>query len=227
MIDKLITVGDKLELRAIHSIKDNSESLYASKIMDITSDDELKIAVPIEKGQIIPLSIGDKYSMFVYAKKGLYQCNIEIIGRYKELNLHILKAKCLTKLTKYQRRQYYRVDCLLDITYQSLNKIETELIEVEKGIITDISGGGARFTSLKPLKTDDKLMVNIVLAVGPSIKELNVESSVISSDPSIKSKGHYVNRVEFLDLMKEERECIIKFIFEEERKLIQKGKSQK
>ena len=249
MLNTIITAGDKLELRAVNSIKDDGSVFYPSKVTDIESSDMMKITVPIVKGQIVPLSVGDRFEMISYTKRGLYQSKVEITRRFKEDNVFLLEVKVLTKLVKMQRRQYYRLDCLLDATYSLISeeeKIKNELNkilndtedsdqltpkdiiknkEVHKGIVTDISGGGLRFTSTMSLRDYTNIYINIRLPINNLMKEMCLECNIISSIPINNLSNQFENRLEFTNLLKDERENIIKYIFEEERKLIKKERS--
>jgi c-di-GMP-binding flagellar brake protein YcgR len=255
MISEVATIGDKLELRKISNAIDNNrkERLYTSQILDITADGLVNIAMPIEKGRIIPLNIGDKYQLFIYSSKGLYQCNMVITNRYKDNNIHMLTIQILSELDKFQRRQFYRLDCILDISYHCINELEVKLREkfmrndftneaeksacknklneLEKeygqGIVTDLSGGGAKFISDKLLDNGLPLIMSFNLQIGGTTKELQLQGNVISSVKMLNRIGYYEHRVKYVDILKEERETIIKFIFEEERRLRKREKELK
>lgn len=255
MINEIASIGDKLELRKIFSIskKSNKEVIYTSQILDIAADGVLNIAMPIEKGKLIPLTIDDKYQMYLFSSKGLYQCNILITNRYKDDKLFILTVQILSELEKFQRREFYRLDCLIDISYHCLSELEKKLTEkfihndftseeekaiwndkleeLEKvsyqGLLTDLSGGGAKFIS--DMKLDEELIVSMVidLQIGSITKQLQLQGDVITSIKLPNRIGYYEHRIKFTDILKEERETIIKYIFEEERRLRRREKEKK
>lgn len=254
MIRDILTIGDKIELRKIINEKNShSNNIYISQLLELVDEDILIIALPISKGRLIPLSIGETYSCCFYASKGLYQCNITILDRAKTENLHILKVQVLSELEKVQRRQFYRIDCILDTKYRLVTEQEMALksklqkndfsdsIERENclktldeiksttvlGNIIDISGGGARFVSEEILKKDDRMTLEFDLSIGGILKKLTLEAIVLSSTKVINKSGFYEQRIKFVDLLKEERETIIKFIFEEERRQRKKEKGLK
>lgn len=254
MISEIASIGDKLELRKIFRTDNNmKEVTYTSQILDITADDVLNIAMPIEKGRLIPLSVDDKYQMFIYSNKGLYQCNMIITNRYKDEKIHILTVQIISELEKFQRRQFYRVDCILDVSYHCISepeKILTEkflrddftsaeerakwhlkLEELKKvwyqGTIIDLSGGGARFISEKEIEKGLLVSLDFNLQIGAKTKQLQIQGAVISSIKLINRNGFYEHRVKYVDILREERETIIKFIFEEERRLRKREKELK
>ena len=77
MIRDIVAIGDKLELRRLNSEDKTSGrgKVYVSQLLDLVDNDKAIIAMPIEKSHIVPLSVGEKYTISFYTGKGLYQCN--------------------------------------------------------------------------------------------------------------------------------------------------------
>jgi c-di-GMP-binding flagellar brake protein YcgR len=251
MISELITLGDKLELKKLktRTSEEDTDKIYVSQLLDISQDDKLNIAMPIEKGRIIPLSIGDKYSVRFYTNKGLYQCKAVITDRYRNNNIFILVIQLISELEKHQRRQYYRLECLLDIKYHVITDLELAIVNKIKrddfkdddekqkylntledyqtvshsGTIVDLSGGGARFISNHKHEHGNRILISI--RFNTDFNNLHViNAGIISSTNMMNRQGVYEHRVQFNDITKEEREAIIKFIFEEDRKQRRKEK---
>lgn len=248
MISDLISVGDKLTLQKLKTKEFEiiNDKVYMSQLLDYIGDDKANISMPIMKGRIIPLSIGDKYMISFYTNKGLFQCKSIITDRFKNNNIYIHEIQFLSELEKYQRRQYYRLDCIIDFTYHIITELETILTkqiqlsnfqnEMEKnncintldeykniwqnGTIIDISGGGARFNSNHLFEQVDGILMNIDLEA----TRLVLNAKVISSNKMIHRQGYYEHRVKFINISKEDREAIIKFIFEEDRRKRRKEK---
>lgn len=243
MIKNYLSVGNKLELMKLNTRDDKplESHTYLSKLLDFIDCDKAKIAMPIEKGRIIPLTVGDKYIICFYSDKGLYQCKALITARYKEKNIYILEIQFLSDLEKYQRRQFYRLECNLYIKYHIITEAEVilsnQLIKNDflnetdeqicsealsacqnvwyEGIITDISGGGARFISDTQIDTTNPILLDIKLHDN---KSHIIQVKVISSNKMANRPNFFEHRVQFNDIASEEREAIIKFVFEEERR---------
>lgn len=252
MIRDLVSVGDKLELKKVRisAIELENEKIYRSQLIDFIDNQTIIILMPIEKGRIIPLSVGDKYNVRFFTKKGLYQCNANIINRSKIKNIYVLTLELISELEKKQRREFYRLECVLDIGYYIIadveiaimNKIKTNNItdqseyenyvnaldeckrEWFKGIVVDISGGGARFVSDKLHEFGN--MIHISVKSDSNIKLQNkwIKAMIISSEKMMNRQGFYEHRIQFKDIIKEDREAIIRYIFEEERKQRNKDK---
>lgn len=253
MMKDLVAIGDKLELKKIRlsSKEIEHEKVYKSQVLDFKEDETAIILMPMDKGRVIPLNIGDKYSLRFYTKKGLYQCKAIITDRSRINNIFILTIQCMSDLEKFQRRQFYRLECLLDIEYYVVSDIEISITtklkannykdeaekqhylaaleackrEWETGTIVDISGGGSRIISAQPHDYGNliKLRINFFNQTGP--KNYSIDAIVISSEKMTNRQGYYEHRIQFKDIPKDEREAIIKFIFEEERR--QRNKENK
>jgi len=212
-----IELGNKVEI--LTHIKPNGEqNKYYSKVQEIGPEGRVVIMAPIEGGKIIPLEIERDYGMCIYTSKGLYRCEVIVESRSRDEKLYLITLAVKTSLQKYQRRQFYRLDCML--TFQYKDDDETDWKE---GTIVDISGGGIRFTSSEELIDKKGVVTHIRLNYKDDEKELYLTGVVIESIESKRNGKTYGNRVKFDEISNEDRETIIRFIFEEERQR-RKGK---
>ena len=210
-----IKPGDKVELVKKTDLLDSD--IYFSMVYSIDNE-VLRIQAPIESGKIIPLQFDSVYYMNIYTEKGLLRAETVLEQREKTDNLHILVMKPTTLFKKYQRRQYYRLNCTLNLIYQDSNTKETG-----EGIVLDISGGGMRFSSSKELK-DETIHCHLCLRLKEETVDIDLKGKVIQSKLIEPERIAFQNRMEFTDLSLEKQETIIKFIFEEERRRRKKEK---
>ena len=160
MLSTYVVPGTKVEIQAVERVKYNDEleskKIYQSTVYDIISEDRLEIYMPMEKTKLILLSVDAEYDLYFYTASGLYQCFAKVIDRYKTDNQYILLLELTSNLRKFQRREYYRLSCALEMNARSLEKEEIESIDkkekylvpglpLKRSIIVDISGGGIRF----------------------------------------------------------------------------------
>lgn len=236
MLSKYVTLGDKLELETVERhIGDEQNQIvkarktYKSQVYDIISEDQIKIAMPIERGKVILLPIDGEYNICFYTKSGLYQCLTRVLDRYKSNNVFILLMELTTDLRKYQRREYYRLNCVLDMRCRQLDETElpkiTEKVQfidtditLNNGIIVDISGGGARFISAEQYPNQSLILFIFSLFVNGEMKEYQLVGQVLLSEELENRKNEYEHRIQFANIMNDDREGIIRYIFEEERK---------
>ena len=241
MLSDYIIPGDKIELaRARGQVakrsdgSDEPKKAYKSRLYDIRSEDEIEIDMPMEKGHLELLTVGAEYDLCFYAKKGLYQCYARVKDRYKSNNIYICVLELTSALRKFQRREYYRFSCILDMQCRKLSEEEkkqiTESVEfldtdltLEDGVIVDISGGGARFVSEMNFEQNTLILFKFSLGNGKeNTHKYSIIGRVVLSNPLEGNKGKYENRIQFVNIENREREGIIKYIFEEQRKIRKK-----
>lgn len=234
MISKFVTAGDKIELqsvdRGMSGQTDEGQKLYNSTVLDILSEDTMEIAMPIEQTKLILLPVDSEYDLVIYGKSGLYQCFARIIDRYKSNNVYILVVELTSNLRKYQRREFYRFSCALEMCARTLEEEEIQAVEkkvpyslqpglpLKRSVIVDISGGGLRFVSTQKYEPDSLLYCSYHLLTGGKRKQYEVIGKVLAVKELPNKPGNYEHRVQYYNLDVETREKIIKFIFEEERK---------
>lgn len=240
MLSKYISPGDKLELSAVQNSlrRDASKErkVYKSKVYDIVSEDEIKLVMPTEKGKLVLLPVGSEYDLCFYALSGsLYQCTARVGERYRSNNVYMVTMELTSSLRKFQRREYYRLNCVVDMKcssiadekednqYQEVEVFETD-ITLQDGVIVDISGGGVRFISNEEYEKEAKIRFMFILMIEGKPRQYNVVGKVISSAEIDGKPGQFENRVQFLNLEDSEREGIIRYVFEEERKIRRKEK---
>ncbi len=234
MFSKFISVGDKIELQAV-SREDEDQSglagrVYHSTVHDIQSEDTIEITMPMEKTKLILLPVDGEYDMVFYGASGLFQCLARITDRYKSNNTYILLMEMTSNLRKYQRREFYRLGCALEMNTRNLEKEEVQTIEsrmpytlakglpLKQSVIVDISGGGLRFLSTQRYEPGSLIYCSYHLMSNGEHKKYEVISRVISAIELDNRKGTFEHRVQFYDLDPTIREEIIKYIFEEERR---------
>lgn len=232
MISKYIQEGNKIDLESVkRSVNEYGEIIrktYKSELYEIVSDDRVRIAMPVEQMKVILLPVGAQYSMCFYTKNGLYQCMARVAERYRNKNLFVLVMDFETDLQRYQRREYYRLNTILDMKCRQLDeksKDENEKVEFmdtdltfDNGTMVDISGGGARFISKVKYTEGSLIRFVFSLFVNGQMTEYRLIGRILKSELRAGRDDSYENRIQFVNIGNEDRESIIKYIFEEERK---------
>lgn len=234
MFSKFISIGDKIEMQSVShgglTQEGNGGRTYNSVVQDILSEDTIEVRMPMEKSKLILLPVDAEFDMIFYGASGLYQCLARITDRYKSNNVYLLQMELVSNLRKYQRREFYRLRCALEMLARNLDEEEVAAIEggqpfsptkglpLKQSVVVDISGGGLRFLSTDRYEPGSMLYCCYHLINGGDHKKYEVISKVISSIPVDNRPGTFEHRVQYYDLDPEVREEIIKYIFEEERK---------
>lgn len=234
MLSKFVAIGDKIELRSVdrgmEEQSDNSQKMYNSTVLDVLSEDTMEITMPMEQTKLILLPVDSEYDLVIYGETGLYQCFARIIDRYKSNNVYVLVVGLTSNLRKYQRREYYRFCCALEMCSRNLEEEEIQALEnkvpymlqpglpLKRSIIVDISGGGLRFMSTQMYEPGSLIYCRYHLITEGERKLYEVVGKVLAVKELGNRPGTYEHRVQYYNLDYVTREKIIKFIFEEERK---------
>lgn len=234
MISNIIEPGCRIELQALNRLSESPDSLtkkiYYSRVHDVISEDRMEITMPMEQTRLILLPVDGEYDVVFYSGKNLYQCFVRIIDRYKSNNVYILVVEMTSNLRKYQRREYYRFSCALEMCARPLVEEEIKAVEqqeayfltpglpLKRSIIVDISGGGLRFMSSQRYEPESMIYCNYHLITGGVNRECEIIGRILSSRELENRKGTFEHRVQYVNLDVDDREQIIKYIFEEERK---------
>lgn len=233
MLSKFITEGDKIDLQAVargNAENSGEQKTYYSSVYEILSEDRMEIMMPIENTKLILLPVDTEYDMVFYGQTGLYQCFARIIDRYKSNNVYILVVELTSNLRKYQRRDYYRYSCALEMGARNLEEKELQAVDekgplelqpglpLKRSVIVDISGGGLRFMSEQRYEPGSLVYCSYYLLKSGQKKKYEIVGKVLAARPLENKPGTYEHRVEYYNLDVNVREEIIKYIFEEERK---------
>ena len=127
-----------------------------------------------------------------------------------------------TKFSRSQNRRYMRLDAALPLTYRVVEKAtpgERPSSETYQARSVDISGGGLCFLATEPLAAGDVILLNIQL---PGKPLGSIESNILRVIPvEGKTPAQYKHLMQFVSIEQQQRERIVKFIFEKQREAIQ------
>lgn len=238
MLSKYIIPGNKVDLQIVKRVKENNRKatedseqrkIYQTKIYDVMTENQIEVLMPMEQSKLILLPIDGEYDAYFYTDNGLYQCNTRVIDRYRDGNTYVLVLELTSNLRKFQRREYYRFSCALEMNSremleEEIEKLDSDIQDLEPGlplkrsVIVDISGGGLRFVANHFYKEGSIILCRYKLVIDGESKEYNLAGKVLAVRELENRKGNYEHRVQYINMNRYEREEIIKYIFTEERK---------
>jgi len=240
LLEQYIQLGQRIDLESVTRIMADGEpqqlrKVYSSKVYEILSEEKIEILMPYEQRRVVLLPVDSEYSIYFYTENGMLECKARIVDRYKSNNVFILVMELLTNLRKYQRREFYRYNCVLELESRVLEEDEKALVgtplqefvqdlPLQKSVIVDISGGGLRFLSNENYKEGSLLFCRYQLEQKDNEKVYEVIGKVLSAKPASKRPGFYEYRIQYQHIDNKKREEIIQYIFEEERKNRKKEK---
>ena len=91
-------------------------------------------------------------------------------------------------------------------------------IAFTKSILVDISGGGLRFVATAKYDKGSLVLCKFKLWQKNGVKEYEILGRVLDVKKVEKRAGAYEHRIQYVNIPKEVREEIIRYIFDQERK---------
>lgn len=247
----VVSVGDRIELTHVKSSFRSklSSRTYGSKLLDYDGRRSAKIAMPIDEGKVIPLRVGDEYDLCFFTSTGLYRCRARISNRFHEGKMFVLTVEFLSLPKKFQRRMFYRLECMEEIRYRVVSEQERILREfIDSGIedeaqrkayeaklkeftgvwedamLTDVSGGGVRIRIQcnQRVEPDSYVEVAMVLPIKSKKIRLQCMAKVVATVKRDSGENEFELRCEFERIEKEDRELIVQYVFEEQKRRLRK-----
>ncbi|WP_313568201.1 flagellar brake protein [Acetoanaerobium noterae] len=185
---------------------------YVSQLVDIESNGELAVAVPIKNAQLVTLINGTKITViYNNSESGMLEFEAEVVRKING-KVPLMYIRKISEITKGQRRNYFRLDLLVPIQI-----IKSNEDVIYSGFTKDISGGGLRMV------TDANLMEGQIIHVSFELEDrtYSLKSKVRTKFSSIDSKNEV--GIEFLDIIEIDRNDLIKYLFLQQRMLIKRG----
>lgn len=233
----LIFPGDKIDIFA-SGLSDNSTS-YKSSFSDNLTDSRWEITMPVDSGRVVLFQLGMQFDFIIYTQnKTILKSAAIVRQRYRRGNMYFLAIELTSNLEKIQRRQFFRLPCTIDMSFYEIryddkaenesefcksmyknHAINSKNMQTVKSVILDISGGGIQFSMSTPLEEGTYFMAQFSLALEESTQQFNIVCKVISCTPDSDYTDRYFARSKFIFDRMAEREKIVRFVFEEERRI--------
>ena len=237
---KNLLPGTKVDIRISQEINQKRETdepvqSFVSSVFDVLPNGMLALTMPTHGGRILLLPTGIRYEFVFTTDKGLLKAEGIIEQRYKQDNFYLFSVRLTTPLEKFQRREFFRLPCLIPMTFITLDEraasVEKmsqihDLLQSEagtskiygKGTIVDISGGGIRFVSPRDIRQSKYLLLNFTLSGSKGDVAAELLGRIVAAYPK-KETDQFTYRVKILFKDTKLREQIVRFVFEEERKI--------
>lgn len=219
MVDNIdiLSIGNKIEIKRM-ARKD--KKIYASQILDILKDDKYIISGPITKSTLVHLHAKEEIQVFYYKNNlGRFRFNAVVKDR-ETTDVYKLLIEKIGDIQKVQERDYFRLWHMIKTAKGHFldNNVNNEFIE-EVCTTVDISGGGLKLLSNFSHEIGDKLEIKIE----SNDFKVSCTGEVVRINKTNSLDYNHELGVKFTQISKEDRERIVKFIFNEQRKLRKKG----
>ncbi|MBO6208113.1 MAG: flagellar brake protein [Lachnospiraceae bacterium] len=237
-MEKILKPGIPMELLSRKYKFDSEEAKeykMASSVSDVIDDTHIEITNPVIKARSIPVHSGERYNAYFFGSK-IYTAPLTIVRNRTEGNIRVVVAELTGSLQKFERRQYYRLECSIDVRFLVLTAENAKEFQAavkegrlltmpgfEMGTTIDISGGGIRFTSRTDIPKDSMVITHMVATVPTGEKKNYVFlGKIIETSLMNGQRGRFDHRMKFVDMKQEARDEFVRFIFEWERDRLKK-----
>lgn len=207
-------------------------------LQNAAEQEEVRFALG-ESDNTHDLLVAETFDFIIYTQnKTILKSSAIVRQRYRKENMYFLAIELINNLEKIQRRQFFRLPCTIDMDFYEVrydDKAESELefckkmyknhainsknMNTVKSVILDISGGGIRFSLSTPLEEGTYFMAQFSLALEECTQQFNIVCKVINCTQSLDYADRYFARSKFIFDRMTEREKIVRFVFEEERRI--------
>jgi c-di-GMP-binding flagellar brake protein YcgR len=217
---RALSPGDLVE---IEYIGEKSRRVYASRVQDV-SDDTVLLAAPRQEGALIPLRSGDPVGVIVKGKPYSYRFQTEVLDRRMK-PLPGLLVRRVNRVTRYQRRSFYRVPVEIECEYEVFQGGVPPASLSRKGTITNLSGSGCRIQTSRPVGRARYFVIEFALPgerqrmrVTAEIVKRNTDRPAAGQDGSIACN--------FIEIKHTDRERLVKYVMSADRKRIRHMKGR-
>ncbi|MDN5277643.1 MAG: hypothetical protein PWR01_1608 [Clostridiales bacterium] len=218
LVKEIINIGEKIEVVVQERLNADEKACF-SMVQDVPQDDELLITMPMLKGEPVVLSIGQRIRINFFRERGQFYFEAEVIDRQRTETVHLIRLKQTSPIHRLQRRSFYRLKINLPVLFRLIEQ-GPEQPGYMKAYTADISGGGVR------LLTDEKLEPGQQVECRIPIGErdfLELKGLVVRVVPCVEGNYKFEVGVKFVDILEAERDRLIQFIFQQQRRLKAKG----
>lgn len=198
----------------------NGKTLYPSQVLDITSNNEMIISGPIKKSEFVLMYNEEDVNIIYYVEnKGRYYFKAKVVSRMMK-SIYSLLIRKTSEINIVQLREYYRLPFSFEVL-KEYHKIKNDKDEVFQELCEakDISGGGIKIICNQDHKIGEEVFCSFKIQ-GSLIK---IKGIVVRIEELNSIRYKYSLGISFKDLSEDERDLIIRFIFEQQRISRNKG----
>jgi c-di-GMP-binding flagellar brake protein YcgR len=219
-IDQVKT-GDRVYISVGRSLHVDWKQAYISQVEAILEDNRMLIQAPTHMGAIVRLSVNEDCNLCFITGRGKILYNARVAENIVEDGLRYVALRLIGSGEKMQLRDFFRFNCSIPIYFYLLDE-EGEPADPgpKSGTVRDIGGGGMRM--LSKVFIEPKTMIRAML-------QLNNEAiltfgHILFRDKLENAAAPYQYRIKFAAMSKIDQDKIIQFIYNEQRKSLQRLK---
>lgn len=183
---------------------------YPCIVKEITAK-ALVLIAPVDKGEAVPINVGDEITVNYWLGTKLYTFRSEVVAVNQEYQQTITVA-WPRKKEHLQRRNFLRVQAEIPVAFALVGGDD-----IYHASTLNISGGGVLVKSPIQLKVNDELDIQLTI---PGKGVIDTVGRVVRCEESKDSgRQFFLVGIDFTVINERDRERIIGYVFERERYL--------
>jgi len=203
--------GNKLSI----AFEKNPKKSYISYI-EVAYENQLLVYNPIKDNKLVNLPNDEDmlYMVKIYTERGILTYhNVSIKRKFHKDNYHFILLENLNNLVHEQRREFYRLDCMVPFLVKDKNE------ETYQAIIKDISEGGLLFVSnLEMFPAEER-----ECSVSFNNERITMIIKILAKKGHTKPGCKFEYRAKLLFVSDEDKNVLLSFIFDAQRNYIRKN----
>ncbi|MFW5749590.1 MAG: flagellar brake protein [Halanaerobium sp.] len=210
---KQLEINQKLEIEVLTG---SYQGNYLSKVADFR-DQGIIITGLYREGAPLPIRLNQPINVYYTTDRAAYKFKSKVLKRTNK-PIPLLLIERADSVIRIQRRDYFRLDVTGKIDVYKEVDDKNYPKKISEARLLDISGGGVQMQLKKKIKKGEEILIALKNILAP--KEL-IKSKVVRTHKENDELYNY--GVQFIEIEEEQRETIIQWIFEYQRKNRQKG----
>jgi len=217
----LLKTGDLVEIE-YHGPK--TRRIYASRVQDVDGD-RVTLSVPRQEGTIVPLHVGDRIGVATKSGGQSYRFLTEVLER-RARPIPVLVVQRQDWVTRYQRREYYRVDVGIQARFEPFRVGGRAPKALNRpGEVVNLSGSGCRIRAPRLLGRVRYVAVQFVLP--GQREEIRAICEVVARSGSRRgAAGRAEIAGRFIEIDRASRERIVRFVMAQDRRRIRRARER-
>lgn len=185
------------------------EVVYYPSRIEFVNRDTLWLAAPQERGTLVPVSLGETLEVYIVGENEVFFFEGKVKDRVKKGNIAYVVFDMPENVVRKQRRNYVRFEAVLPVL---LKKEEKSF----PGTTKNISGGGM-LVQLREGRDVFDSREELLFLLSLDGRDIIGRARVVRKD------GPGLYAFQFSEITDQDRESIIKYIFQKQIELRRKG----
>jgi c-di-GMP-binding flagellar brake protein YcgR len=212
MLAENIKTGTRVEITPKRRLP--NEKPHLSMVETVVNDKKVMIHAPAFRGEPIRLPKNENYVLRFLTENAVFRFDA-LLQEYVNVDgFEVILFQISGEGDKIQRRGLFRFTCAIPVTFTVVSE-NGDQSETQEGMIRDLSGGGMKM--LSRLNMQEKSLIRVMLQLEDDY--IMAFGEVLAKSDVPDSIYEFQYGVKFAVMPEADQEKIIRFLYNEQRKL--------